>query len=193
MGGAALAGEAIFFLIAFPFVALADWFKFIKRQPPGQQELTKACHGAGMLALLALWFSFAGGFSAYVTQLGRDAANPVIWIAAGIAAWGLGWLLLNAGFAARAIPPPHRATMIVRGLLKAALGAAAWIYAGKLPPLARADLFVGLLGLGLYVLAAWCTSTGGTKVLLMLWRGSRREAYPLVARDIAANEFDWDR
>ena len=41
-------------LIALTFVAAAEYFKYIKELPPGgQQELAKACHGIGMLALLA--------------------------------------------------------------------------------------------------------------------------------------------
>jgi hypothetical protein len=179
-------GEVVGLLIALPFVALADWFKWIKQLPPGQQELAKACHGIGMLALLAFWFRLAGGFGDFVAMLMLHPGNPLYWIPAGIAAWGLGWFLLNARFAAQAVVRPYRATMIVRGLIKIAGGCAIWAYAR--------DTEAGWIALLLSVVAVWCMATGAAKVLLMIWGGGRGgDAYPLVADDIAVNEFDWDR
>jgi len=178
-------GEVVALLIAFPFVALVDWFKWIRQLPPGQQELAKACHGVGMLALLAYYFRLAGGFGDFVHGLTVRTGDPLHWIPVVMAAWGLGWFLLNARFAAQAVVRPHRGTMIVRALIKIAAGYAAWAYGGG------AD--AGLIGLLLSVVAVWCMATGGAKLLLMIWGGGRGEAYPLIARDIAANEFDWDR
>src|SRR4051794_39102027 len=86
MNGSSL-GEVIGLFLAAPFVALADWFKFTKYLPPGQQELMKACHGAGMLALVVLWFSFESGLSGYIAGLARNPTNLFLWIPAGIAAW----------------------------------------------------------------------------------------------------------
>jgi hypothetical protein len=123
-------GEAIGLLLAWPFMVLADWFAWIKRQPAGQQELTKACHGIGMLALLGYWFSLTGGLGEFVHALRMDADNPLNWLPVVIASWGLGWFLLNARFAAQFVIGPQRATMIVRALIKIALGYAVWVYAG---------------------------------------------------------------
>lgn len=183
-------------LIAFPFVALADYFAWIKQQPAGQQELAKACHGVGMLALLAFWFRLAGGFGDFVYGLAFRPGDPLRWIPVGMAAWGLGWFLLNARFAAQAVGRPHRATMIVRALVKIAIGWAAWAYAvsaGLPAPLHDVPALWGFVLLALHVISAWCLATGITKLLLMIWGGGRGTAYPMVARDIAANEFDWDR
>jgi hypothetical protein len=72
----------------------------------------------------------------------------------------------------------------VRALIKIALGWAAWAYAARLD-LSGAEL-------ALRAVAVWCAATGGVKFLLMVWGGGRGEAYPLVARDIEANEFHWD-
>jgi hypothetical protein len=108
-----------------------------------------------------------------------------------MAAWGLGWFLLNARFAAQAVGQPQRTTMIVRALLKIAGGWAAWVYAASADTSGSAGW--SLLMLALHVFAVWCVATGGTKALLMIWGGARSEAYPMVSGDIAANEFDWDR
>ena len=184
MAPAGALGELIGLLIALPFVALADWFKFIKQLPSGQQELAKASHGAGMLALVVYWCALGGGlFHALAVGL-RDPVSPLFWVPAVFTAWGFGWFFLNARFAALSIGPPHRATIIVRALLKIAFGWAIWVYVAPL------DLSGGeLIG---RAVALWCLATGGTKILLLLWGGSRDRAYPMVADDIEANEFSWD-
>jgi hypothetical protein len=180
-------GEAAGLLIALPFIAVADYFKFIKELPPGgQQELAKACHGIGMLALLAYWFQRAGGFVDFVTMLVLHPDNPLYWIPVGIAACGLGWFLLNARFAAQSVVRPYRATMIVRGLIKSAIGYAVWAFAS--------DAEARWVALLLSVVAVWCMATGAAKVLLMIWSGGRGgDAYPMVEDDIASKEFDWNR
>jgi hypothetical protein len=167
-------------VIAIPFAALADWFKFIKELPPGQQELAKASHGAGMLALVI----YGGFFHFFAAGLRHELGKLVYWIPVAVAAWGLGWFLLNARFAALAIGPPHRGTIIARALIKIALGCAAWVYA--------AHLDLSWAELALRTVAVWCVTTGGVKFLLMVCGGGRGEAYPMVARDIEANEFRWD-
>jgi hypothetical protein len=184
-------GQAIGTLIALPFVLVADWLGWIKQQPPGQQELAKACHGVGMLALLVLWFSLVGGFDHFVFMLASQPGNPINWIPAAIAAWGLGWFLINAGFAAQSIGRPHRATMIVRSLVKIGVAYAVWSYANDNP----GQYMDGTRNFGIFILDAislWCASTGITKLLLMLWGGPRGRAQPLVEKDIAAKEFNWD-
>jgi len=186
--------EVVGLLIALPFVAFADWFKFIKQMPPGQQELAKACHGIGMCALLAYWFQLAGGFGDFVYGLAVRPGDPLHWIPVVMATWGLGWFLLNARFAAQAVGRPHRTTMTIRALLKMAAGWAAWAYAGSadMPVHVGGSAGWSLLMLALHVVAVWCLATGATKALPMIWGGPRGEAYPLVVVDIAANEFDWD-
>jgi hypothetical protein len=182
-------------LVAMPFAAIADWFKFIRGLPPGHQELTKACHGTGMLALLGSWFWLTGGIVDYVNAFVRDPGNPVMWIAPALVSWGLGWVLINARYAAQAIGRPHRVTLVWRSLLKLAVGGFAWSWTGAFDhpaPATDASLWPGFLSLALSVVAVWCLSTGAMKLLLMLWGGGRDEAYPLVAEDIAAHEFDWD-
>src|SRR3954447_18617223 len=174
-------GEVIGLLIFWPFMALADYFGWIKRQPPGHQELAKACHGAGMLALLWYCCSLAGGFAEYVAALVLHPNELLRWIPVALGAWGLGWLLLNARPAALSIAAPHRATMIKRALIKLALGWALWSWA------AAGDAWLpGLV----FILAVWCFATGGAKFLLMLWGRRQGLAEPLVAGDIAAKEFN---
>ena len=133
-------GEVIGLLIALPFVAAADYFKYIKELPPGgQQELAKACHGIGMLALLAYWFPARRRLCRFRDDAGAASRQSLYWIPVGIAASGLGWVLLNARFAAQSVVQPHRATMIVRGLIKSAVGYAIWAFASDAEaPLDRA-------------------------------------------------------
>ena len=182
MQGAGLITLA-FLLLAAPFGMLADWFKFIKNQPRGQQELAKASHGAGVLMLLVYWFN--SGASYYVTPLLR-LAGPLGWmIVVATAAWGIGWFCLNAGFAARALVAPERGTIIARSLIKIAIGCVVWICAGLLGVLDFA--FVPR------TVAVWCLTTGGTKFLLMVWGGGRAPARPLMDENIQASEFTWER
>lgn len=181
MPPAASLGELVGLLIALPFVALADWFKFIKQLPPGQQELAKASHGVGMLALVVFWFGLASGSLHAVV---RDLDNPVSWIPAGFAVWGIGWFVLNARYGSLMIGPPQRGTIIVRALIKIALGWAVWAYTAHLD-LSGGELF-------LRAAALWCMATGGAKFVLLIWGSRRHEAYSLVARDIEVNQFRWD-
>jgi hypothetical protein len=188
--------QAFGFLLALPLLALVDWFTWINRQPRGQQELTKACHGVGMLALLAFWFWVTGGLPDFVRKLSVQPDDLTNWIPAMIAAWGLGWFQLNAGFAAQAVIRPHRSTTIVRGLIKLALGYAVWTYAHEADIASRpheASIWSGLFLLILHLVAVWCLATGATKVLLMMWGGRRGRAHAMVTDDIAAKEFDWDQ
>lgn len=167
-------GELIGSLLAGPFVALADWFTFIKQQPPGLQELTKACHGVGMLALLAYGFELFGGFGNFLQGLLLRPSAPLQWIPVGMAIWGLAWVLLNARFAAQAVFRPQRGTMIGRALVKIAVAYGA---------LTCANATDGWIRLLLCLFAVWCGSTGGTKLLLMVW-GGRSDAQRRVVDHI---------
>lgn len=169
-------GELLGMLIALPFVMLGDWFGWIAQQR--HPEVAKTCHGAGMLALLAYVIWVSGGLVEFAARLAMHA-EEFYWVPVAIvAAWGTGWILLNASYAAQSVGRPHRATMTVRALIKLAVGYGIWVLSQGLPLLGPA--------------AAWCLATGATKLLLMVW-GKRSEARPLVEGDIAGKEFDWDK
>jgi hypothetical protein len=182
--GAAPLGELIGALIALPFVMLADWNKFLKRLPPGEQELTKACHGAGIVALVVYWAVLTGGVFHFLGLGVHNLANPMFWIPVGCAGFGAGWYILYARFGAIAIGPPHRSAQTIRALLKIALGIVVWSYTTRLD----------LSGFELLVRAAamWCMATGATKFILMIWGRGTGDAYSTVDRHIEADEFRWD-
>jgi hypothetical protein len=177
-------GELVGLLIALPFVMLADWHKFLKRLPPGEQELTKACHGAGIVVLVVYWASLTGGVFHFLGLGLRNLVNPVFWMPAAIAAFGAGWFILYARFGAISIGPPHRSAQTMRALLKIALGFFVWAYTARLD----------LSGFELVVRAAamWCMATGATKFILMIWGRSTGDAYSMVEHDIDVHEFHWD-
>jgi hypothetical protein len=174
-------------LISLPFVALADWFGWINKQR--HPELAKACHGIGMLSLVAYAISCLGGPVDFIAQFVGNPGNFFWTVPAGMAAWGLGWFLLNARYAAQTIGQPHRATMIVRALLKIAVGTALWAYVGTL---GRSGGWSDVAALLLHIAAVWCLSTGLTKLGLMLWGRRHGQAEQLVAGDIERQQFSWD-
>jgi hypothetical protein len=171
-------------LIALPFVMLADWHKFLSRLPPGEQELAKACHGAGIVVLVVYWAVLTGGIFHFLALGIHNLVNPMFWIPAAIAAFGAGWFILYARFGAIAIGPPRRSAQIIRALLKIALGSVVWSYTARLD----------LSGFELVVRAAamWCIATATTKFILMIWGRSTGDAYSMVADDIDVNEFRWE-
>jgi hypothetical protein len=177
-------GELVGLLIALPFVMLADWHKFLKHLPPGEQELTKACHGAGIVVLVVYGAVLTGGIFHFLALGLRNLVNPVFCIPAGIASFGAGWFILYARFGAIAIGPPHRSAQTMRALLKIALGFVVWSYTARLD----------LSGFELLVRAAamWCMATGATKFILMIWGRGTGDAYTMVEHDIDVHEFHWD-
>lgn len=162
-------------LIAAPFVAVADWFRFLNRLPLGRQELAKACHAAGILALLLYAFAVTSGLDEFFTAWALHRGDPVYWIPAMIAAAAGIWFLLYARFAARAVVRPQRGVMIVRALVKIALGWAVWAYA------MHADL--SGFEIALRAAAVWCVVTGAIQFLLMLC-GGRSNALPRIVAHI---------
>ena len=175
-------GYLFMLLISLPFAAVGDWFGWLKRQPPVQQELAKACHGIGMLALLVYAIELSGGFVDFIAALVQE--GNILWIIpAGVAVWCLGWFLLYGPYAAYAIAPPYRAAMMVRGIAKIASGWALWIIGADLSDFAE---FV------LHLVAIWCLATGTTKLVLMLWGRRRDRAESMVAGNITRQQFDWD-
>ena len=177
------AGVFIGCLLAAPFVALADWLTWIQRQPPGQQELAKVCHGAGMVTLIIWSLEVTNGFFPSLTYLVLDPHNPLYWIPVVIFVWGLGWVLLNVRTALLTAKSAQRATMMVRALLKLGVGYAIWSFARDIDASVPA-VMVGMVGV-------WCLATGGTKFALMFLGGSGK-ARGLVDRDIRSKEFHWD-
>jgi len=177
-------GELVGLLIALPFVMLADWHKFLSRLPPGEQELAKACHGAGIVVLVVYWAVLTGGVFHFLGLGLRNLANPMFWMPAAIAAFGAGWFILYARFGALTIGPPRRSAQTIRALLKIALGIVVWSYTARLD----------LSGFELLVRAAamWCMATGATKFILMIWGRSSGDAYTMVEHDIDAHEFRWE-
>jgi hypothetical protein len=182
--GAAPLGELIGALIALPFVMLADWHKFLKRLPPGEQELTKACHGAGIVVLVVYWAVLTGGVFHFLGLGLHNLVDPMFSIPAVLACFGVGWFMLYASFGAVAIGPPHRRAQTIRALLKIALGVVVWSYTAHLD-LSGFELLVR-------VAAMWCMATGATKFILMIWGRSTGDAYGMVAHNIDADEFRWD-
>jgi hypothetical protein len=180
-------GELIGALIALPFVFLSDWFGWIRQQ--SHPELTKACHGAGMMALLGYAIALSGGLVEFIAGFVLHPDNLLWIIALIVGAWGLGWFLLYARHAALSVGQPYRATMIVRALIKLGLGWGAWVYAAGFD---RALGDTGFVGPTLRIVAVWCLATGAAKFLLMLWGKRQGRAQSMVTGDIAASEFDWN-
>jgi fermentation-respiration switch protein FrsA (DUF1100 family) len=178
-------GEVVGCLIALPFVAFADWFGWINKQR--YPELAKACHGAGMVALVADAIAHLGGLVGFTARFVAEPDNFLWVIPAGMTAWGLGWFVLNARYAALAVAH-DRPTMIVRAALKIALGVLAWAYAGALGSM-PGDQFMGGL---LQIAAVWLLATGVTKLGLMLWGRKRGQAQQMVGDDIDRQKFSWD-
>ena len=91
-------------------------------------------------------------------------AEGAMWSILGTVAGGaLIWFLVYARVASRAVVGPQRGVMIVRALVKIALGWAVWAY------MKRADL--SGFEIALRVVAVWCVATGAVQLLLMLWGG----------------------
>jgi hypothetical protein len=176
-------GTVVAMLIALPFVALADWFGWINKQR--YPELAKACHGVGMVALVAVAIGYLGGLVDFVA---RFVAHPgdFFWvIPAGITVWGLGWFLHYARHAALVVARPYRAVLTTRALLKLGIGSAAWAYTGVLAEF-------GVIALLLQIFSVWCLSTGATQLGLMWWGKKHGQAEQMVQGDITRNQFDWD-
>jgi hypothetical protein len=116
--------ELAVLVLMLPVVALADWFRFIARQTPGlPQELARASHGAAMVVFALLFaLRFYGG---------RSGSPP--WmpgaVCAGVALWGLAWLVIGAG---RTRMPYVDAHLMSRALVKTGFGLVAlylaWVH-----------------------------------------------------------------
>ena len=106
------------FVIVTPFWVWLRYVTWVSRQPPGQRvELTKASHGAGMLALSYI----------LAQQLGPSIWNPFIAVPLAVmVVWGGLWFV-TSGLAVRLYGSqgPLDAVILVRSLVKIAVGGAA--------------------------------------------------------------------
>ena len=165
-------------LLSLPL--LASWFRFIARQPPGlPQELTRASHGAGMVAfaLLAAFGVFGtrtGGdlFRATVSNLDGPARliPAALWL--GVMILGVNWLVIGAGGTRS---PVVDARLRSRAVAKVGLalflwfaGRNYWLSVSGFGPVSRDLAWLAISGV-----AIWCGITGLTKIWL-LQRGVKR-------------------
>jgi hypothetical protein len=167
-------GLAILLLLV-PFVALGDYFGKLGRLDPRSAALTKASHGAGMLALglWAYWKRYSIGLTVF---------DWVPLAVLGVAAFGLFWLA--AGWRAAKIYGPAPGVdefLIARSVGRLAVGAVLWWLPGAdQGPLAPLRLFVySTTGYDLWAqvvdvnagllrfAASWCFITGLAKIVLL--------------------------
>lgn len=148
---------------------------FIQRQEPRAQELTKASHGAAVLALAGLLLYTAGApvITRFLAALRAAPDDP--WhlfpalAFAGVVLWGLLWLVSGArrslAFAGR------DSRYLTRAVVKIALGVGLWL-AFWHPPLSwsvsiGAVRSVPFSAVAVVGVVAWLTVTGLTKFLLV--------------------------
>lgn len=159
--------ELVVIAAALPFVAVADWLRFIKRMPPHEAELARASHGAALAVIasvLAVWLHMHGLLQ----------NRYLIGGLAAVAAFGLYWLGVSARHARY-----RTERQTVRALTKFAVGVGAAVavmndVAGQQgwPP-----AVVELCNYALILFAIWCCVTGAVKFLLpILGSGSARRA-----------------
>jgi hypothetical protein len=179
-------------LLLVPFVALRDYFGKIGRLDPRSAALTKASHGAGMLAL---------GSWAYLERdrLGLTVFDWVPLALLGLAAFGLFWLAMGWRAARIYGPVPGIDEFLTaRSVAKLAIGAGLWWLPGadeSQGPLATIRQFVySSTGQDLWALlnenagllrfaASWCFVTGLTKIVLLRAVKPRLRPLPPVEDD----------
>lgn len=166
------------YLALLPLIIPATvWLRYvtwISRQPPGQRvELTKASHGAGMLALSGSIVFLAHGQGAAVSSM------PLLWVPLGIMViWGALWLV-TSGLQARLYGSqgPLDTVLLVRSMVKVGIGVAIAHFIpfqssqllAALPRIADlTGIVFALLCLAGWFVAWWCVFTGAAKILLLL-------------------------
>ena len=168
--------------IIIPFKIWRRYARWISFQPPGQRaELTKASHGAGMLAL--------SGLIVLLVQAkgGSVSSQPLAWVPLAVmAVWGALWLV-TSGLAARRYGSqgPTDTVVLVRSLVKVAVGSTFVHFMpadmGRLltlaadPPDWQVAFFTWGFCAGWFV-AMWCIFTGAAKALLLLLTKIRRRS-----------------
>ena len=162
------------------------YFRWINSHDLRSRELTKACHGAGILALAAVVVSEA--------SLAAVSSNPALWIPLSVmTAWGGLWLVTSGlAFKRLGSQGPLDSVLIVRALVKIAIGGAVLRFLpfgvsqllwGGLHILQAPDWTAAVVLLAYiagWFVAFWCVVTGSTKLLLMLATQIRRRPKALA-------------
>jgi len=202
--------EMIAYALLLPVAALMDWHYWLRRAQtqgtPRENEIALASHGAGFLALCGLAVDRVGptAFGEFLRNAVQGfPAEWMYWIPAlifaGFVRIGAVWFLSGAnrsltyaGF--------RDSRLLSRAIIKLGFGVflviAFWYPPAGWPPyfaawliLLRLFEYTGPVVVGLVV---WLLVTGSVRLVLVLWQ-RRSRARELVAADIAANKFDWNR
>jgi hypothetical protein len=166
MGGAGII-TLVGLLLLLPFVMARDYFGKIARLDPRNGALTKASHGAGMLAL---------GVWALAIHDRMGIAGPLLWIPLAVGGFGLFWLV--AGWrTAKMIggPVPGDDFLLVRAGLRVGVGVVLFWLLGAGPQALGYDTWQLVLDFIWLVRAAaiWFFITGAAKLGLLLAMRSR--------------------
>jgi hypothetical protein len=155
--------------------ALRGYRNFLRSQPPRDAELSKASHGAAVLAVvaLALWFVGWPRIDAFLTAFRAAPDSPlhlaVVAGVAGVVLWGVLWLVTGARRSLQFAGRDSR--VITRAALKISVGVGVWMIWNN-PP-ASWWPWVVLLHEVPYsaavvaVLCGWLAVTGAAKMLLV--------------------------
>jgi hypothetical protein len=158
-------------LLFAPFQLAGAWRNWMRRRPPDTQALTKASHGAGLLALVLFVLAEFVGWRAVGNFARALRAHPddltLLLPAALLSAvviWGAVWLITGWRRAGRG-----DGLIALIGVLSLAGGIAAFVYAPRL------DLR-GLALIALDLLGVWFIATGAVKILLVVGGGNALRA-----------------
>jgi hypothetical protein len=177
---------------------------FHQRQPPREAELSKASHGAAVLAIVALALHGVGAarIDAFLTGLRTAPENPWYFIPAlaiaGLVGWGLLWTVTGARRAFW-FASFRDGRLITRALVKIASGVGVYAVLWNPPAGWSPDVLAWIATArntagGRFVIEAlvlWLTVTGLAKMVLVFARRISR-AREQVTVDIAAQQFNWD-
>jgi hypothetical protein len=156
--------------------------RFLLRQSPREQELTKASWGAALLVIGAgvLWVAGSAHIQKCIDALGAWPNDPLHWAPALVfllvISWGVLWFLTGTR-RALAFGQERDARLIIRALYKIAFGLVIAIllssYGGP-PRYWPRVIPITVVTWPVLALVAWLTVTGATKFLLVA-RGRRQQ------------------
>lgn len=177
---------------------------FHARQQPREAELSKASHGAAVLAICALALDNLGAarIDAFLTALRAAPESP--WhfgpalAVAGVVGWGVLWTVTGARRAFW-FASFRDGRIITRALVKIASGVGVYAVLWNPPASWSPDVLAWIAVArntagGRFVIEAlvlWLTVTGLVKLVLVFARRISR-AREQVTVDIAAQQFNWD-
>lgn len=174
-------------LLMLPFALFSDWMGFIARQPPPQQELARASHGAALAIMVPLLTHLA-----VINGLIRNA--DIVWpIALAIAAFGVFWLVTGV---ARSKAFYRDSRLLARAGIKIGIAVALVLVIANWPEIrdqlprsyyVRHYLFLAIV----YFLIPWCAITGVTKFLILL-RGPPEFEEPSPGKLMPHGDADFD-